>query len=525
MGHAQRLWAAAALGGTLLVTSLGLVFADDRSGARSTDAVVKEWVDEFEEIAGKKPTLAGKERQLELIKGMEFGPCVTANRFLSDLMKSRKTPGDQRLYALRCLLRMADEKTFGKLLGVLSKAKDPTLWNVFGRELLVRPSGAIREWAKGPAIKSRDPLMLCAFLRARTRKPDAEQAESIEKLFAKHAKEKGNADIAFHALKALVRLAPTTYSEQLEQAATHADWRLRLAAADILPSLQPFEGDVEAAVRALIQDDSPVVQRAAIEGAGRHRRTTLTNLLIGTLGSDAARTRQVAVRALEAMTGQKFGHDAAAWARWHAKEDPGAPNTIESPRYHGIEVHSDDVVFVVDASSSMTWPWEMEPHRIDVALAELKNTLGKLEPGTRFNVMVFAEDQVSWKKTSMPATPENTATAGAWATAAMAEPAGDTFLHEAIQAALENHPTCDTIFLLTDGNPTAGEYWTPDGISASVREWDRYRRTAIHTVGLSLRNLDLGRPNLAEKPAVMKRILSEIASATSGEFREILDAP
>lgn len=509
----------------LLVTSLGLVFADGSTGARSTDAVVKEWVDEFEEIAKKKPTLAGKDRQLDLIKGMEFGPCVTANRFLFGLMKSKRTPGDQRLYALRCLLRMADKKTFGKLLGVLSKAKDPTLWNVFGRELLVRPSGAIREWATGPAVKSRDPLMLCAFLRARTRKPDAEQAKAIGKLFAKHAKEKGNADIAFHALKALVRLAPMTYSEQLKQAATHADWRLRLAAADILPSLQPFEGDVEAAVRTLIQDDSQVVQRAAIEGASRHRRTMLTGLLIGTLGSGAARTRHVAVRALQTMTGQKFGHDATAWAKWHAKENPGAPTTIESPRYHGIEIHSDDVVFVVDASSSMTWPWEQDTHRIDVALAELKNTLGKLAPGTRFNVVVFAEDQVSWKKISRQATPENTAAAGAWASTAMAKPAGDTFLYEAIEAALESHPTCDTIFLLTDGNPTAGRYWTPDGIGASVREWNRYRRVAINTVGLSLLSMDPGRPNLTEKPAVMKRILSEIATTTSGEFREIQDAP
>ena len=525
MRHARWLWAATALGGVFLLTSLGVVFADGSTGARSTDAVVKEWVDEFEEIAKKKPTLAGKDRQLELIKGMEFGPCVTANRFLFGLMKSKKTPGDQRLYALRCLLRMADKKTFGKLLGVLSKAKDPTLWNVFGRELLVRPSGAIREWAAGPAVKSRDPMMLCAYLRARTRKPDAEQTKAIEKLFAKHAKEKGNADIAFHALKALVRLAPKTYSEQLQQAATHTDWRLRLAAADILPVLQPFEGEVEAAVRALVRDDSPVVQRAAIDGVGRHRRTTLTKLLIETLGSNVARTRHVTVRALQAMTGQKFGHDPVAWARWHAEEDPGAPKTIESPRYHGIEIHSDDVVFLVDASSSMTWPWEQDTHRIDVALSELRDTLDKLAPETRFNVMVFAEDQVRWKKTSLPATPENTAAAGAWAATAMAKPAGDTFLYEAIQAALEDHPTCDTIFLLTDGNPTAGRYWTPDGIGASVREWNRYRRTAINTVGLSLRNLDLGRPNLSEKPAVMKRILSQIATTTSGEYREIEDAP
>ncbi len=507
------------------LTTSAIAHADGSSGPRSTDAVVKEWVDEFKEINKKKPTYAGKDRQLELIKGMEFGPCGTALRFLSGLMKSKKTPGDQRLYALRCLLRMADKKAFANILSTLSKAKDTTLWDIFGRELLVRPSGAIQEWAAGPALKSRDPLMLSAYLRARARKPNADLTRPLTRLFAKHAKAKGDAEIAFHALHAIAPLAPEQYGKMLQQAATHASWQIRLAAADLLPAVQPFDGKAEAATKALLQDDSPHVQRAAIQAVAHHRRTTLTELLISKLNDPAARTRHVAVRALETISGQKLGHDAAAWAQWRGGESPGTPAELEGPRYHGIEIHADSVLFVVDASSSMTWPWQQETHRIDIALSELKRTLGQLSPKTKFNVMVFAETQQSWGKSSQSATPENTAAAAKWAETAMAEPAGDTCLHEAILAALQSDPDCDTMFLLTDGNPTAGRYWTQDGVLATVRSATRFKRMAINTVGLSLLNLDLGRRNLTEKPEVMKQMMSAIAQSTGGEFREILDAP
>ena len=516
------------LGIGLLLATLGAetaTFGDEGTGARSTDAVVKEWVDEFRELNKKKTTAAGQERQLKLIKDMEFGPCGTAVRFLSGLVKSKKTPGDQRLYAMRSLLRMADKKSFTKLLAALSKARDPALWDMFGRELLVRPSGAVREWAAGPAIKSRDPQMLGAFLDARARRPDKALTKSLGKLCARHAKAKGNPEIAFRALHAHSRLYPAQYTDELELATTHPEWRVRLAAADILPSLKPLPVEASVAIRTLIQDESPHVQRAVISAIALHRCTAFGDLLAAKVGDSVARTRHVAVRALETIYGQKHGHDQAAWAKVVAGETPDAPSTVEAPRYHGIEIHSDEVVFVVDASSSMGWPWQKASHRIDVARSELEKTLAKLAPKTRFNVMVFNEARNIWSKGAKPATPQNTSAAAAWAAGAMAEPAGDTHLYEAIEAALQEHPDCDTVFLLTDGNPTAGRYWSIDGIMSGVRSWTRFRRTAINTIGLSLLSMDPGRPNLAEKPDLMASLLKQIAQSTAGEFREIKNVP
>lgn len=521
------------MGGIVLVVSIVLgggvrAFPDGGTGATSTDAYARERVAEFQDIAKKKKrSIKDKDRQLAIVRELARAPCRTSQKFLGGILKKKSSAGDHRLHALRSLLHMADEKSLGKALSALQKAKDETLWQVFGESLLDRPSDAVSAWVKGPALGAKDPALLCGVLEALSRKADATLTPRVAALYEKHAgTEKGSVDVAYQALRVLVRGGVDVSRAPLLQAAGHADWRLRLAAADALPSIVPFEKEVVAAVRGLIQDDSPIVRRAAIQGAGRFKRKALADLVIARLTDKAGRTRQVAALALKAMSGgQQLGQDAKAWARWLAKQDPGKPVDLAFPTYHGVTIHSSDVVFVVDASSSMTWPWRKKIHRIDIALSELKRALGDLTSDMTFNVMVFSEKNTSWKKQSVPATPKNTAAAASWAAKAMAKPAGDTFLYEALRDTFERHPDCDTIFLLTDGNPTAGTYWTVEGILASVKAWTRYRRTAINTIGLSLLNMDRGMPNLSEKPQIMKQIMKGIASATSGQFREILNQP
>jgi hypothetical protein len=144
---------------------------------------------------------------------------------------------------------------------------------------------------------------------------------------------------------------------------------------------------------------------------------------------------------------------------------------------------------------------------------------------TLFNVMVFSEGRSWFRKTEVPAAPENVTAALQWAEKALATPAGDTQLFEALEAAFAVDPQFDTIFLLTDGNPTSGRYWSQAGLVGGVSAWNRHRRAAIHTIGLSLLNEDRGMPNLAEDPAVMAAVLSALAGATADECREILTAP
>ncbi len=498
--------------------------ADDGTGAASVDTVAKRRQDDFEELQKKDTAPAALQRH-EILRGLAFAPCNTAKRFLLGLVKKPSAPGDERALALQSLLHMADDSALEAVLATLAREKDPTLWQVFSESLGGARSDTVRAWLQGPALSSRDAEALGAALDACASRPDPTAAERLEALFAKHAKTPGSPELASRALRALAAAKGAAALPTLLEAARHPDPRVRLVPADLLPGVEPFAPEVEAAVRGLLADESATVRQAAAARVGAARRAGLAASLVPMLADPRPRPRRAAATALEQATGQHLGDDPKAWAAWLAKQDPGKPEVLTVPTYHGFSVRTDRVVFLVDASSSMTWPWRKSPHRIDVARSELASVLRQLTPETLFNVLVYA-NKVSWfRKAEAPATAETVAEALRWAEKALAEPAGDTHLFEALDAAFAVDPQFDTLFLLTDGNPTNGRYWTTPNLLASVRAWNRHRRAAIHTIGLSLSSEDPGMPNLSEDLKVMSALLSALASATGGEYREIVSAP
>ncbi len=511
--------------GLLAVTGphLRAAGADEGTGVASVDSVAKRRQDEYEELQRKKGSEAALQRH-ELLRGLAFAPCVTARRFLLGIVKKGGAPGDERVLALQSLLHMVDDAALDTVLSTLAHDKDPTLWQVFGESIGSARSDVVRAWRKGPGLASRDPDALGAVLESLATQADAAVTERLEALYAKHRAPPGSPELAARALRALATAKGATILPALLEAVRHPDARVRLVAADLLPGLEPFGPETEAGLKALLVDESAAVRQTTATRVGAARRSTLASSLIPLLGDPRVRTRHVASVALEQATGQHLGHDPKAWAAWLSKQDPGKPDELTFPTYHGFSVQTDRVVFLVDASSSMTWPWRKEPHRIDVARAELASVLRQLTPETQFNVLVYANTGTWFRKAESPATPENVAAAVQWSEKALANPAGDTALFEALEAAFAVDPQFDTIFLLTDGNPTAGRYWTAPSLLAGVRAWNRHRRAAIQTIGLSLADEDRGMPNLAEDPKAMAALLSALAEGTGGAYREILRA-
>lgn len=526
MGTTRALAATLLLLGGLALVGPRDVAADGSTVGRSTDAVAKELADEFEELVkSKKPKLKDSERQLEILRTLERAPCDTAVRFLVGLVKKKSTTGDHRLYAMRALLKMADDKALDTLVSALQKGKDATLWFAFGEMLAQDPSDEVRAWFTGKGLKAKDAEVCGACLDALAAAPVEAATEAVREIYEREAASTSGGELAYRALRALVRCPGADARALLLEAARNEQWQVRLAAAERLAALEPFDAEPEAAVRGLLQDENAWVKEATAHAAATAKRKVVAHALIGLLADPRLRTRHVAASALAAISGKALGHDPATWNAWLAEQDPGTPPATTVPSYHGVDVHTDRVLFLVDASSSMTWPWRKEPHRIDVARDELVRVLEALQPGTAFNVVVYAEKPLAWKKELAEASPGAVKAAASWAERAMSEPEGDTFLFEALEWAFESDPSFDTIFLLTDGNPTAGRYWTVDGLVASVRAWTRFRRVAVHTIGLSLLSLDRGMPNLSETPALMTQLLKEIAAATQGEFREYLNVP
>ena len=96
--------------------------------------------------------------------------------------------------------------------------------------------------------------------------------------------------------------------------------------------------------------------------------------------------------------------------------------------------------------------------------------------------MIFFSSGVrAWKGRLVQATARNLAQASGYVYGLQAE--GMTNAYGALARALKD-PHVDTIFLLSDGQPTAGRITDPHAIRAAVRKMNSFRRIVIHCIGI-----------------------------------------
>ena len=193
--------------------------------------------------------------------------------------------------------------------------------------------------------------------------------------------------------------------------------------------------------------------------------------------------------------------------------------------YHGIDTPSRSIIFVIDCSGSMEalvtekerfegghYPSFM---RIDIVKTELQRTIDHLEPFVNFNVLAFATDVDPWKKDLVPANILNKSAAKDWvgrlqaiggaskedlAAVGLGGSAsldkGKTNTYGALMAALDVKPggartgdknyvvDVDTIFFLSDGRPTVGQFVDPDDILRELAAANELRKVVIHTIAI-----------------------------------------
>jgi Mg-chelatase subunit ChlD len=110
------------------------------------------------------------------------------------------------------------------------------------------------------------------------------------------------------------------------------------------------------------------------------------------------------------------------------------------------------------------------------ALIETVQALGQ---DVSFNIVLFSSGIRVWKNKLVSANEKNRDDAQQWLE--KTTPGGATNVFGALSAALA-FDEAQTIFLLTDGDPTAGEYQMPDSILAEIDSINRDRMVDIHTV-------------------------------------------
>jgi hypothetical protein len=191
--------------------------------------------------------------------------------------------------------------------------------------------------------------------------------------------------------------------------------------------------------------------------------------------------------------------------------------------YHGISTPSRSILFVIDVSGSMeNQVIEKERFedgeypsfaRIDIVKTELARTIESLEPYVKFNILSFATEMDPWKKGLVKANVLNKSSAMDWAMGLEALggssnsdlagvglvgsanlSAGKTNTYGSLMWALgvaggglrdkEYEVAVDTIFFLSDGRPSTGEFVDTEDILREVLKANELRKVMMHTIAI-----------------------------------------
>lgn len=240
--------------------------------------------------------------------------------------------------------------------------------------------------------------------------------------------------------------------------------------------------------------------------------------IIAQMKNETGRPLEEFAAALERLTGAPLGQDVPRWEEWWrnkgaefelaATEDRPTTKAQEKKKpkfgdttveFLGIPVTSRRIIFIVDISGSMkelargilkndTDVGGGTTTRMDVVKRELAACIDKLEPEALFNVIVFNENVYSWLNSGMAKLGKKTREDGKQYVMTR-EAAGGTNIYDAVKQAFQD-PDCDTIYVLSDGQPTAGEQTDPATIRADVAKWNATRHIRIHTIAVG-EQLDL----------------------------------
>ncbi len=217
--------------------------------------------------------------------------------------------------------------------------------------------------------------------------------------------------------------------------------------------------------------------------------------------------------ALRTLTEQTWGELHDDWVAWWiksksdfktaseklAKDDPVAAaggDREGGTRFYGIKTYSKRIVFILDISGSMEEPAEYGgggKTKIQVAKEELLTAISSLPKDAKFNIMFYSTDFKVWQKKLVVANAKIKKAAKSYIVDATA--GGGTNIYEPLVNVFDiagrgskdvgyGEVALDTIFFLSDGQPTAGRVTNTEDILNKVLSMNSLRKIKIHTIGV-----------------------------------------
>lgn len=463
----------------------------DRKGAKLAEDVLGDSTETPENRSLAAQVLARMEGDAHLDDFVERGlkdPSVTPEQVaatLAELVAGMRTPkqekrlakefakeqGSGQRFILAALHGFHDEKLFEAVVPLLDSddkrlAAEAARWlGASGRsEALVPLQGALD--------RTREPRVASAALAAigELRGDAAAWTEELRKLAADPRRYVRNA-----ALEALAAQDARMHEDVLAQAIGNDDWTTR---------------------------------NVALAGLLASRSKPATAAIVGRIDREEGLMLQRFADALWQLSGKPFRTNPKAWQQWWKEEgetfEPISIEELEALRleeerrrlaqttransFFGIRVISHRVIFILDVSGSMEerlrtpYLGEQGETRLEFAKREMIAAIQRLEKGTFFNLVTFSNDTDQWTPSGMAlSTPENLDSAVAYAQ--KMRPGGGTNLFGALRKAFED-PEVDTIFVLSDGEPSIGAITDPWGIRNEVATWNQDRGVVINAISV-----------------------------------------
>lgn len=341
-------------------------------------------------------------------------------------------------------------------------------------------------------------------------------------------------EVQVAAMQCLFNQDADRYRTQFVGGLKSEHWQVRLLSLSILAKTREKK-IVDHAVR-LLGDRDTRVQVTAVRVLMNKGGKEVLLPLIQHLDRCEGRVKDDVADALARLTGRNFGPVSAQWESWwlQVKDKPGdyvmlsaeefsrlkeGDKNQQTLLYHGLRVISNNVVFIIDTSESMSElyvpkeerkddeetrgrtvvakkPGELrqEPKstRMEVAKKELHEVVRGLQDGKRFNIIGFDSVILDFIQDALGQPPDHLVKMGAATRPAAqqftdrTEPRGQTHMRRAIETAL-GYAEVDTIFLLSDGEPTP-ESGTMAEILKYVRRENRLRTIKFNTIGFDLKD-------------------------------------
>ncbi len=279
-----------------------------------------------------------------------------------------------------------------------------------------------------------------------------------------------------------------------------------------------------------LSDASWHVRSRSMAAIGVLRPTGCVESLLAAMKVEEGRIRQNAEEALKLLTAKDFNGNLTLWERWWADNKDGfvvsdavAKSDEEKAlegigmSFFGLRSESEKVLFILDASGSMNEPMQTYTGggkagetRLTVAKREILKALAGVKNGGSVNIVVYAADVWIWSEEPVVLDGETRADAQKFIEEIVAN--GGTNIWGCMERGLQmaggkkskkgaakwTEPSYDTLFLLTDGQPSIGVSLNREEILDMVSETNESLGIVINTIGLS-----------SDQDAVLMRRLAE----------------